>query len=410
MFKLPRLILATALALAATPALATNGMRMIGFGPVQNSMGGVSVAAPLDATVIVTNPAGMAALGPRLDLSGTAFVPTVEFDATWSMGAPPAAASGASDRPIDLIPTVAAIYRVQDDLTLGVAALGTAGVGVEFPRAAGLYGSRTWTSYLNARVAPAASYRVTEALSVGVAANLQYAMLGYEAAGMPERESAGALGLGATVGLTFKPIQAVTLALAYESKSLYQSFEFDVAAHTTPFGQAVPGGTEKLDFDQPQVATVGAAVRPFEGLLLAADVQWIDWSDTNGEDLPAYATAQGTTGYMPWNLDWSDQVVFKVGGQYLVPSVKGLAVRAGYNYGASPLADDRAFENVAFPAIAEHHFTVGGGYDVGALTVNLGVQYSPEVKLEGANAGQGIMGYEARMSQLAFDVGMAYRF
>jgi len=410
MHRLLRFALAAALVAAAAPASATNGMRMIGFSPVQNSMGGASAAAPLDAATIVTNPAGMSELGPRLDISGTAFVPTVEFDATWSMGAPPASASGESERPADYIPTLAAIYRVRDDLTFGVAALGTAGMGVEFPSAGGLYGARTWTQYMNARVAPAASYRVTDALSIGFAANLQYAMLGYEAAGMPERETAGALGIGATVGLTYKPTQAVTLALAYESKSFYQGFEFDVPAHTTMFGP-VPGGTEKLDFDQPQVATVGAAVRPFEGFLLAADVQWINWSDTNGEDLPAFDSAQADTGYIPWNLDWSDQVVLKLGAQYLVPAVKGLAVRAGYNYGASPLSDDRAFENVAFPAIAEHHFTVGAGYDLGALTVNVGAQYSPEVTLEGANAtGQGIMAYEARMSQLAFDLGVAYRF
>lgn len=41
----------------STPALATNGMRMIGFGPVQNGMGGVSAAAPLDATVLTVNDA-----------------------------------------------------------------------------------------------------------------------------------------------------------------------------------------------------------------------------------------------------------------------------------------------------------------------------------------------------------------
>ena len=61
--------LAGAAILAATPAHATNGMRMIGFGPVQNSMGGASVAAPLDATTVVTNPAGLserrAAVRPR---------------------------------------------------------------------------------------------------------------------------------------------------------------------------------------------------------------------------------------------------------------------------------------------------------------------------------------------------------
>jgi long-chain fatty acid transport protein len=227
---------------------------------------------------------------------------------------------------------------------------------------------------------------------------------------MPARESTGAVGIGATIGVTYSPAKAVTLAAAYESKSLYQSFEFDVPAHTTPFGQPVPGGTEKLDFDQPMVATVGAAVRPLEGLLLAADVEWIDWSDTNGADLPAFASEQPRTGYMAWNLDWEDQLVFKIGAQYLVPAVKGLAVRAGYNYGKMPLAEGRAFENVAFPAIAEHHFTVGAGYDFGALTVNVAGQYSPEATLEGADPEKGIVGYEARMSQLAFDLGVAYRF
>ncbi|GAB6270129.1 MAG: hypothetical protein STSR0002_28720 [Smithella sp.] len=46
----------------ATSAHATNGMRMIGFGPVQDSMGGVSVGVPLDAASVLTNPAGMSFL------------------------------------------------------------------------------------------------------------------------------------------------------------------------------------------------------------------------------------------------------------------------------------------------------------------------------------------------------------
>jgi long-chain fatty acid transport protein len=306
MHVMPRLTAAAAILALASPALATNGMRMIGFGPVQNSMGGASVGAPLDATVVVTNPAGLSALGPRMDLSGTAFLPTVEYDAAWQMpGMPgPAAAGQESDRPVDLIPTLAGVYRVQDRLTLGFAALGTAGMGVSYESgAAGLYGARNYTNYMNMRVAPAAAYRVSDQLSIGLAVNVQYAMLGFEAAGMPARESTGAVGIGATIGVTYSPAKAVTLAAAYESKSVYQSFAFDVPAHTTPFGQPVPGGTEELDFDQPMVATLGAAVRPLEGLLLAADVEWIDWSNTNGRGLPAFATAQDDTGYMRWNLD-----------------------------------------------------------------------------------------------------------
>src|SRR6266498_2616826 len=181
----------------ASPAYATNGMRMIGFGPVQDSMGGASVAAPLDATVLVTNPAGMTAVSPRFDLSGTAFAPTVKYSATGM-------ASGqtmTSDRPIDMIPTLATVYRVADKLTLGFAALGTAGMGVDYK--SDLYMSKTYTSYQNMRFAPAAAYKVTDQLSVGVSANLSYALMKYEAAGMPLHDTTGALGIGATVGATY---------------------------------------------------------------------------------------------------------------------------------------------------------------------------------------------------------------
>jgi long-chain fatty acid transport protein len=103
--------------------------------------------------------------------------------------------------------------------------------------------------------------------------------------------------------------------------------------------------------------------------------------------------------------------VFKIGAQVDVPQVKGLAVRAGYNYGASPLNPDRAFENIAFPAIAEHHFTLGAGYQTGNLTVNVAAQYSPEAQLDGSNAAeQGVLAYDVTMSQLVFDLGVAYRF
>ncbi|HET8541598.1 MAG TPA: outer membrane protein transport protein [Anaeromyxobacter sp.] len=388
-----------ALAVAA-PAAATNGMRMIGFGPVQNSMGGASIAAPLDATVTVTNPAGLSALAPRVDLAGQAFMPSVEYDATWSMGGPPADVSQESDRPTDFLPTLAGVFKVQDKLTLGLAALGTAGMGVEYS-AGGLYGSETLTSYLNFRVAPAAAYRVTDALSLGLAVNLMYAQMEYDVMeGMLlPHDAVGSFGYGATVGVTFKASEMVTLGAAYETKSFFQDFEFDVA-----------GETQALDFDQPMIASVGAAVRPLQGLLVAADVQWINWSDTMGKDLPEWSA--NPLGEPAWNMNWDDQVVFKLGAEYALAAVKGLAIRAGYNYGASPVDTAQAFETIAFPAIAEHHFTVGAGYETPKFAVNFAAVYSPEATASASSPTQpqGIPDYEVRMSQLAFELGAAYRF
>ena len=75
-----------AIALMASSAYATNGMRMIGFGPVQDSMGGVSVGVPLDAASILTNPAGMSFLPGRIDFGASYFKPSVQYNATGTAG------------------------------------------------------------------------------------------------------------------------------------------------------------------------------------------------------------------------------------------------------------------------------------------------------------------------------------
>lgn len=151
-------VLAAAVLLSAAPAAATNGMRMIGFGPVQDSMGGASVGAPLDAATIVTNPAGMSSLERRVNLAGTWFNPTVKYKATDGYGM----TSGneqESDRAASLIPTFGVIVPVGDKLSLGLGVVGVSGMGVDY--GADLFGSKTLTSFMNLRVAPAASYKST---------------------------------------------------------------------------------------------------------------------------------------------------------------------------------------------------------------------------------------------------------
>jgi long-chain fatty acid transport protein len=382
-------IAAVAIALAAAaPAAATNGMRLTGFSPVQNSMGGAAAAAPLDAATIVSNPAGMSALDRRLDVSGSAFMSSASYDANGG-------SSISSDRPTDFVPTVGAIYKTAENLTVGVAAVGMGGLGVDYGADPSLGGVSNMTSYLNMRLAPAASYRLSDQVSVGLAVNLMYAQLEYAVGGMTPRDAAGSFGYGATVGLSWKTPEKVSLAVVYESQSRFQDFSWDVN-----------GATEKMSFDQPDVATVGAAFQPMAALLVAADVQWIRWSSTNGKNKPEFTEATPAT--MPFNMNWSDQFVFKLGAQYDLS--KELKLRAGYNYGKHPLDQTRAFENIVFPAIAQHHYTVGAGYQLGSITVNASALYAPEVKLSGTNTQQRIASYETKLSQLAFDLGATWKF
>jgi long-chain fatty acid transport protein len=366
----------------------------------------------------------MSALGMRVDAAATYFKPTVKYTVDNSM----MTASGneqESDRAASIIPTLGFIYPVGDKLAFGLGVVGVSGMGVDY--GADLYGSKTLTSYMNLRVAPAASYKINDQFAVGIAANLMYATMEFDVASMMGQiphDSTSALGFGVTLGATFKPVKDLTIGLAWESKSSFGNFEWDIPSHavvtdptTSPPGMTtVAGGTDSLDFDQPQMVTLGAAYRVIEPLLVAADVEWINWSSVMGKNQPKYSndiaipTGTGSTAF---NMNWSDQVVVKVGAE--LAATKELKIRAGYNYGKTPLDEKRAFENIAFPAVAEHHITLGAGYDIGKLTVNVAGVYSPEAKISGANAamppaGQAIPGYESKMSQVAVDLGLAYKF
>ena len=98
-----KLAVAFAFLLAGVPAQATNGMRMIGFGPVQSSMGGTGVGATLDSSAVLSNPAGLTELDRRLDVGLTWFKPTVSYNATEPSPSPfpPGAFVGQSGKSFD---------------------------------------------------------------------------------------------------------------------------------------------------------------------------------------------------------------------------------------------------------------------------------------------------------------------
>lgn len=391
----------------STSAFATNGMRLIGFGPVQNSMGGASVGLPLDAATVLTNPAGMSEMQRRVDFGASYFKPTVEYKATETagMGGMVIGSNGktiSSDRGASPIPAFGLILPVNDRMKFGIGAYGTCGMGIDYVN--NLYGGVTYTAYSQMRFAPGLSYRINDMVSVGATVNVMYATMEFNAAGgfgQQPHMGASSIGYGATLGLMVKPSDMLQVGLTYETKSSFQDFSFNTAV-----------GNDKLSFDQPQVATIGLGFKPIKPLLIAFDVQWIRWSETNGQNLPKYV--QNTSGAMPWNMDWEDQLVYKLGLQYTVNPI--LALRAGYNYGKMPLKAERAFENIAFPAVAEHHFTAGLGVNLTKqLTLNIGGVYSPSATLTGSNggfppAGQAISSYETGMSQYSLEMGIAYAF
>jgi long-chain fatty acid transport protein len=412
MTKTLRLLAVAAIAALASPALATNGMRMIGFSPTQNAMGGTGIGATLDGGAVLTNPAGITELEHRFDASITWFQPTVEYTATSADPGFPVVADGVtytSNRGGSVIPNLGYVLPISKDLFFGLGAFGVGGMGVDYDP--GLYGGRTLTSYMNLRVAPAIAYKVNDQFSVGLTLNASVAQMEYDVAsgfGQVPHDTATSFGFGYTIGLKFHPAKTVAIGIAYESKSDFQDFEFTIPAHPTPFGP-VPGGTDTLAFDQPPVISAGIAWQALPSLLLAFDFQEIQWNQVMGANQPAYTNDTTLTGAQPFNMSWSSQQVYKVGVQF--EALPGLKVRAGYNYGQNPLDPARAFENIAFPAVAESHITAGLGWDITpAWGLQVGGMYSPKTTLTGSNAEEQFIGsYETSMSQYSIDVGVSWK-
>ncbi|HPK45306.1 MAG TPA: outer membrane protein transport protein [Spirochaetota bacterium] len=384
----------------AANAFATNGMRMIGFGPVQRSMGGIGVATTLDAASIITNPAGIADLKGRIDFGASYFSPTVKHKGQGAFSSTDTIESDAGASPV---PAFGLVIPLTEKLHFGIGAYGVSGMGVDYEK--NVYMSILKTMYSQMRFAPGLSYKINDMISVGAVANIMYATMEFSAAtnmaaiGMPDQEAhmnSAAFGYGATIAVNIKPVDMLTLSVAYETKSNFQDFEFNTNQ-----------GKDKLEFDQPQSVTAGFAVTPLKDLTVAFEVQWIEWSETNGKNKPEFS--KNSSNAEPWNMNWDNQMVYKIGAQYAINPM--FTVRAGFNYGKMPLDEDRAFENVAFPAIAEYHYTAGIGITFdNNLTLNIGGMYSPEAKIDGANMSQAFAHYETKMSQYSLDMGIAYVF
>lgn len=419
------LFFAAVLTIFLPNAYATNGMRMIGFGPVQRSMGGASVGATLDAASLITNPAGMSDLGGRVDFGATYFSAAVEYNAT-GVNIPAGAMGNVapiksvkndgetkkSDRGGSPVPAFGLVIPINDSLKFGIGAYGISGMGVDYED--NLYFGTTYSSYSQMRFTPGVSYKIMKELSIGAVVNLMYATMEFDAAsgfGQAAHMGASSFGIGGTIGIKYTPLEMLSLGIAYETKSFFQDFRFNVNSATvgdpmSGTNTTYPSGVDKLEFNQPSVATFGLAIKPIAGLTIAADLEWIRWSETNGKNKPKFEKSQPYT--TAWNLNWNDRLVYKIGIQYQV--IPMLALRAGYNYGKMPLDKTRAFENMAFPAVAEHHITAGLGVKLGEkFEINLGGMYSPKASITGSNPmNQYIVSYKTSMSQYSLELGLSY--
>jgi len=361
----------TALLGIAGLSFATNGDNLIGVSPASRGMGGIGVGMPVGPTdSIFRNPAWMSNYkGFNLSFGGILFMPEVKARIQ-----NPTGDSGFQKSKADMfvVPEVGIVHQINNNLSFGIGAFGVSGMGVDYRnKDQKLANMHTTLQFM--RVIPALSYKVNNAISVSGALHLAYGSLDMGATLCADASdpttcwNAGGgqsqtYGIGFQLGLAYNMGDFVYAGITYQSPVSM--------TYKRVFDSNNDGRFEDLKLTQPQELAFGLGVKPMNNFKVGMDIRWINWKNAKGYK----------------HFQWKDQWVIALGGEY--KPMEKLALRAGYNYGKSPIRGKSGLEGypvsqrnipnfdspfgdfniaffnlVGFPAITEHHITLGLGYE-----------------------------------------------
>ncbi len=377
------LLALTAALLAAGSARAQLGPILTGIGPVNVSMGGASVAGPLDATgALYWNPATMSGLPTdEVDVGVSIIYPQTRLSSSLPAGGlgpgVPATALSGSDRGdngVFPIPSIGLLYKPEgSNLTVGMG-LGVflpIGFGVNYPASIsnpiltappphGVGLGPVYSELEVLQLAPAASYQVTDHLSVGVEPLVNLAFLRADPGVLAAPEGAtfppatherSTWGAGVQAGVYYTLDGGWRLGASVKSPQWFEDFRYQ-----TLDAQGRPR-TFTFNFDTPMIPSVGLAYSGIEHWLFAADFRYVDFHNTAGFRGSGFAPDGSVQG-----LGWRSIFAIALGVQYQYS--EALSFRMGYTFNQNPIGDVESSFNVASPTIVQHVMYVGASYQI----------------------------------------------
>ena len=317
----------------------------------------------------ITNPAGLAEITPQADFSMEAFMPKRKVDFTKGGG-------GKADSNTNMygVPALGWAAPTSDgsNIYFGGGMYGTSGMGVDYPEtsyvsAAG-YKFRGYSNLSLWQMAPALAWKVNDQLSLGAALDIGYMSASFQQQivnssgnvinGVNMSRSASAFALGATLGMLYKINPTWTVGASYTTEQSYK-LKYNLAANDIYTGgtPSYSAGQYTLTMKTPQMAAVGVTMHATPALSVSAQVKYIGWKDVMNK-----LSITGPTDYNGFTPKWKDQTVYAIAANYKV--TPALQVRAGYNYGKSPIKASSAAYNMILPAVVESHYTAGFDYEL----------------------------------------------
>ena len=397
--------------------LGSNGMNMIGFGARSTAMGGADLAIISEPAAMNINPAGIS----RLQRATLSF----GLSPVWPLISHTDRFGNDAYEELDHVPMPYAAYvHPVGNLSVGVGVFGQGRLGAEYTDMTTSFNAlknsgnlppdffvgniipfddEMRTTLMHMKLTPSLSWRLSDNLAVGASLNVSYvrasmkffpetsilADLDFSGikgdsqrdvfSGM-EVDGVAGFGYGFRTGFQYA-LGNLFIGGAYLSETKLNPDGGKMELNLTAQGLGIVdynAFTEGLIW--PQQAGVGVAYQLTRRILLASDVDWINWSNAFKTleihlDNPSFDRALPSR-VIPFLMDWEDQLVVAVGMELmLVPNLVG---RLGFNHGKSPVPDNRL--RPIFPAIAENHITGGLGWTINNWTFDMSIEYALEVK------------------------------
>lgn len=352
------------------------GVFVPSVGPINQSMGGATVAAPIDAIgSLAWNPAAISGL-PTSELAfGLGLVlPTTSV----SSAIPAFGVAGTSDSEpgVAPVPSIGLVQHCEGSpWTFGLGIFGIGGFSANYaasatnpiflpqPSAGAPLGGlgRVFAQAQIFQIAPTAAYAFSERFSVGFAPTITLASLfadplvfappndangdGFFSYG-PGSGTRMAWGGGFQLGAYWTTESCWNWGLSYKSTQWMEPFRFN--------SQDELGGPlfATVNCDLPPIVSLGTSYTGFERWLFAMDLRYFDYANTTGF---------GDLGFRPdgavAGLGWKSVLSVSQGVQYQWSDC--LTLRTGYTYNQNPVSSDQVMFNVATSLIIQHWYSLG---------------------------------------------------
>jgi len=399
-----------ALAIAAgltfsSGAFATNGIIQAGNGMVAHGLGGAGLSNAAEASSGVDNPALVTQTGDAVNVAWSMFMPDREFTRPAALGG----TTEVSDSRLFAIPQVAFSSKINSDMSWGIMAYAMGGMNTDYRGGpiAGAGGPQS-VNLQGMIIAPTLGYAINKNVSVGASLLIGYMNMTARNLFAPFITTNNtfddtSVGYGVKLGIDAKVAEGISIGAMIQPQMQMDEFQ-GLKTFFNNFGY-----TGDASIPLPNEFGVGAKFAAGKNVDIVADVLYYQWT---GNEVFEF-------------FGWDDQIVYKVGVEFR-PSEK-LALRAGFNYGESPIKGgnttapistfggataDAAFANYLFPAISETHVTLGLSYKMDkSLTISGYYLYAPEASQTATASNFGgayPTGTEISMTQHAFGLGVNY--